>query len=83
VKAIDPFANERDSLQINGLTIENRSDRVSIYGDIEITRDKTGLKRARQIAELLTRIIKTLSAEKLPDNVPPPKASETVNNPFE
>ncbi len=83
MKAIDPFANESDFLQIDGLSIENRTDRVSIYGDMEITRDKKGLKTAIQVATLLTAIIKKLSAETLPDTVPPPKASDNVKNPFE
>ena len=29
---ITPFANEADALAIGGLSIENRLDRISIYG---------------------------------------------------
>ncbi len=78
----DPFANESDSLEIGGLTFENRVDRVSIYGSIDITRDKKGLEAAKKIAALLDSVVKRLSSEKLPDSIPPPKEEEVVKNPF-
>ncbi len=42
METIDPFANESESLRLDDLTIENRTDKVSLYGSIEITRDKRG-----------------------------------------
>ena len=45
---IDPFANESEALQVDELTIENRTDRVSIYGSIDITRDRRGQEMARR-----------------------------------
>jgi len=83
MKAIDPFANESDSLQIDHLTIENRMDRVSIYGSIEITRDKKGLEDARMLSELFNSIVEKLSKEDLPDTIPPPENVDTVENPFD
>lgn len=83
MKSMDPFANEGDSMQIEGLTIENRTDRVSLYGDIDITRDKKGLKAAKELAALLSAIVQRLSSEDIPDSVPPPKEPGTVKNPFE
>jgi hypothetical protein len=79
----DPFANESDSLEISGMTIENREDKVSIYGSIDITRDKKGLEVAKKMAALLNSIVKQLSSEKLPEAIPQPTETDTVKNPFD
>src|SRR4051794_37946089 len=52
-KTISPFANESESLGIGDLTIENRTDRISIYGNIDLTRDKSGLEHARMLKAVL------------------------------
>jgi hypothetical protein len=78
----DPFANEFDSLEIGGLIFENRVNEVSIYGSIDITRDKKGLEAAQKIAALLNAVVKRLSSEELPESIPPPKETDTVKNPF-
>jgi hypothetical protein len=81
--AIEPFANESDSLVIGGLTIENHTDRVSVYGSIDLTRDKLGLAHARALGSLVDSVIKALEAEKqLPEQVAPPETPEEVKNPF-
>ena len=54
-KTISPFANESESLGIGDLTIENRTDRISIYGNIDLTRDKAGLEHARMLKAVLER----------------------------
>ena len=81
-----PYANESDTLQIEGLTIENRLDRISIYGSIDITRDKQGLKVAQELKALIDATIKTLEADAakgvLPDKIAV-EATVTVGNPFE
>ncbi len=83
MKTIKPFANESESIGIDELTIENRLDRVSIYGSIDLTRDKAGLDHARTLRALLDKVVKTLEAEKsLPDKIPPPEKPEEVKNPF-
>ncbi len=83
MKQITPFANEADSVGIADLTIENQTDRVSVYGNIDLTRDRQGLKHARALRDLMDRIVKALEAEKnLPDTLPPPAAPEEVDNPF-
>jgi hypothetical protein len=48
-KTISPFANESELLGIGDLTIDNRTDRISIYGSIDLTRDKAGLEHARML----------------------------------
>ena len=73
METIDPFANESESLQIDDLTIENRTDKVSMYGSIDITRDQRGLELARTIKHLLDSIVERLSQEDLPESIPPPK----------
>jgi len=81
--AIDPFANESQSLEIDDLTIENRTDRIALYGSIEITRDKRGLELARKIKGLLDSIVKRLAQEDLPESIPPPQNIDVVKNPFD
>ncbi|HYH38161.1 MAG TPA: hypothetical protein VD860_08070 [Azospirillum sp.] len=83
MKTIKPFANESDSVGIAGLTVENRTDRVSLYGNLDLTRDKEGLKNARALRDLLDRVVTALEADKaLPDRIPPPPATDSVDNPF-
>jgi heptaprenylglyceryl phosphate synthase len=79
---LDPFANESDSLTIEDLTIENRTDAIAIHGSIDITRDKKGLAAARALAALLNSIVERLDSEKLPDALPPAGKIDTVKNPF-
>ncbi len=80
---VDPFANESESLQIDELTIENRTDKVSIYGSIDITRDKRGLEAARKLSALFKAMVDKLESEDLPDKLSQPKNMDTVKNPFE
>jgi hypothetical protein len=83
MQTIDPFANESQSLQIDDLTIENRTDKVAMYGSIEITRDIRGLELARTIKHLLDSIVERLSQEDLPESIPPPQNIDVIKNPFE
>lgn len=80
---IVPFANERDTTEIDGLIIENRIDRISVYGSVDITRDKTGLGRARELVSVLRSVLEKLESEELPDSLPPPQGIDTIENPFE
>ena len=69
---------------IGGLTVENRTDRVSLYGSLDLTRDKEGLGRARRLRALLDEVVRALEGEEdLPDEVPAPKRPERVKNPFQ
>lgn len=84
MKTITPYANESESVGIADLTIENRTDRVAVYGNIDITRDKQGLEQARSLKALFDKIVATLESDKnLPEQIPPPDAPETVGNPFQ
>ena len=83
-KTISPFANEAESLGVGDLTIENRADRVSIYGSIDLTRDKAGLEHARILKAVLDNLVQALETEKnLPDKIAPPDLPDEVANPFQ
>ena len=81
-KKFVPYANESDVLDIGGLTIENRVDRISISGDIDLTLDKPGLALAKQLQKLLGDVVAQLEKQELPDQLPPPEVT-SVANPFE
>jgi len=55
-----PFANESETIQIADLTIENRTDRVTLYGSIDLTRDKEGLENAQELKRIIEAVVKPL-----------------------
>ncbi len=78
-----PFADDAASTSIAELTIENGTERIALYGSLDITRDKQGLAQARALRAVLDQAIRHLEAETdLPDAVPAPSAPKTVANPF-
>lgn len=77
-----PFANESDSINIGDMTVENRLDQIEMYGNLALTRDKEGLKLARELKALVDATVAALEGDKnLPDQLPPPQA-DSVKNPF-
>jgi hypothetical protein len=77
-----PFKNESDSIQIgDDLTIESRTDRVSIYGSIDITLDKKGLADAKKLKTIIDLTIQEMTAVELPEKISI-KPAESVENPF-
>ena len=77
-----PYANEADVLRIGDLEIENRVDRVTLTGDVVLTRDQAGLALARELQAIVDGVVKALEADKeLPDAVKV-KETRTVKNPF-
>lgn len=65
-----PFANEADALALGGLTVENRVDRVSLYGSLDITRDEAGYALAQRMKQLLDDVVSALANESsLPQKV--------------
>lgn len=79
--AFIPFANEADVLGIGDLTLENRLDRITISGDVDLTADVAGLEQARRLHAVLGEIVAALEARELPQQLPPP-AITTIDNPF-
>lgn len=79
---IKPYQNEEESLAIGDLTVENRVDRISLYGSIEFTKDKAGLQQAKALKEIVDAVVAALESEKtLPEHVQV-KPTEKVKNPF-
>jgi hypothetical protein len=80
-KKFVPYANEADVLHIGGLTIENRVDRITIVGDIDLTLDQAGQADARALHKLLGDVLTAMDAQTLPAKLPPPVV-QNVKNPF-
>jgi hypothetical protein len=77
------YQNESDAAEIGDLKVENRLDRITVYGRIDLTRDKAGLENARALKQLLDDVVRVLESEPaLPDHVAPPKAPVIKRNPF-
>jgi hypothetical protein len=77
-----PYANEADVLQVGGLTIENRLDRISLHGDVDLTADQSGLAQARLLQGLMNAVVAALESHTLPASLPEPSI-KTVANPFD
>ncbi|ALF59624.1 hypothetical protein [Psychrobacter urativorans] len=85
---IEPFANNHQSMQIGDLVIENQTDKITIYGDIDLKRDVVGKQQAQQLHELTSKILQAFDnypensknlAESKDNN---DSADETIDNPF-
>lgn len=76
------YGNESDSFSIGEMTVENRLDRISIYGSLDITKDKDGLENALKLKRIIDASIDALKRERnLPERI---KILEMnmVKNPF-
>lgn len=80
-KDFEPFQNESDCVQIGELTIENRVDRVSIFGSIDITLDKVGLAVARELKGIIDSTLAEMEKIDLPDKIAIAPV-EIIDNPF-
>ena len=67
---------------IGGITVENRLDRISIYGSLDITKDKEGLENALKLKRIIDASIEALKRDKsLPEHIEI-LGTDTVVNPF-
>jgi hypothetical protein len=82
MSTIKPYANEADSITIGELTVENRLDRLELYGSLQLTRDKEGLALARELKSLVDDALTLLESEDLPDRIVIDPTDE-VDNPFQ
>lgn len=68
-----PFQNESETLSTDGLTIENHLDRVALIGDLDLTFDKAGLRKAVALLSVVSLAHAALqaaaSAGTLPDQL--------------
>lgn len=77
--SMDYFQNESEVMIIKGenhdLNIENRLDRVSLYGSVDITHDQAGLAQALRLKGVVDGMVSTLAKEQtkgvLPANIVP------------
>jgi len=80
-----PYADESASIEIGSLTVENRLDRVSIFGSIDLTKDQEGLALVLALKELIWEVASELegmeSAGVLPQEVEV-EQTVTIANPF-
>jgi len=67
--SMDYFKNESEVMILKGenhdLNIENRLDRVSLYGSVDITRDQEGLAQALRLKGVLDGMVSALNEEQL------------------
>lgn len=76
------YENETDAFQIDTLTVENRLDRISIFGSLDLTKDRHGLESALKLKRIIDASIDALKRDKnLPDQITT-VPSESVDNPF-
>lgn len=77
-----PYSNDAASIQIDELTVENNPDRVAVYGSVQLTKDKIGLKHARELKAIIDAVVTSLEADNhLPDKITI-KPGDQVDNPF-
>jgi hypothetical protein len=77
-----PFTDEVTSLEVAGMTFENHIDRISIYGQLTITKDQQGLAQALDIQSQLNAIITMLNTSDLSVHIEN-KPVVMVDNPFQ
>ncbi|AMW80055.1 hypothetical protein AMD27_14860 [Acinetobacter sp. TGL-Y2] len=77
-----PFEQGTESHSIHDLTLENDLDRVSIYGNLQLTKDQAGLAAAKALQAYLNAIVMQLEQEQqLPEKIQSSSENE-IENPF-
>ncbi len=77
-----PFEQGTESHSIHDLTLENDLDRVSIYGNLQLTKDQVGLAAAKALQSYLNTIVAQLEQEQeLPEKIQISTENE-IENPF-
>ena len=77
-----PYENGAESHAIHDLTLENDLDCVSIYGNLQLTKDQAGLQAAKALQAVLNDVVKALeAAPDLPAAVRREEGGE-IENPF-
>lgn len=76
-----PFETGNESSSIYDLTLENQIDCVSLYGNLQITKDQVGLKAAKALQQLINDVVIALEKEELPVQIER-KPEQEIENPF-
>lgn len=74
------FENDHEVLQIGALTFENQYDGVIIAGDVQITHDDDGKKKAQALYEFAKNLLESMDKPK--QDAPPTQAQTLISNPF-
>lgn len=71
-----------ESHSIHDLTVENDLDCVSLYGNLQLTRDQQGLKAAKALQAIINDVVAQLeNTPDLPEKIQRDDAQE-IDNPF-
>lgn len=76
-----PFENGNESSAIYDLTLENQLDCVSLYGNLQITKDQAGLKTAKALQQFINDVVIALEKEELPKQIER-RPEQEIENPF-
>ncbi|MGE8557438.1 MULTISPECIES: hypothetical protein [unclassified Acinetobacter] len=77
-----PFENGTESHAIHDLTLENQEDCVSIYGNLQLTKDQAGLQAAKALQTYINAVVSALENEAhLPEKIDRQDEQE-IENPF-
>ncbi|MDD2944541.1 MULTISPECIES: hypothetical protein [unclassified Acinetobacter] len=77
-----PFENGTESHAIHDLTLENQEDCVSIYGNLQLTKDQAGLQAAKALQAFVNAVVSALENEAhLPEKIDRQDEQE-IENPF-
>ena len=77
-----PFEKGTESSSIEDLTLENDVDCVSIYGNLQLTKDQAGLAAAKVLQAFLNELVGILEATAdLPEHIARQDEQE-IDNPF-
>lgn len=83
--AFVPFANESDALTLGELNVENHTDHIALFGNLEIRRDVEGLRQAQALKAVLDAVVASLAGAELttPTLATDSTTARQVQNPFE
>ncbi|PKF36840.1 hypothetical protein [Acinetobacter proteolyticus] len=76
-----PFEQGDESSAIYDLTLENQVDCVSLYGNLQITKDQAGLKTAKALQNFINDVVAALEKDDLPEQIER-KLEHDIENPF-
>ncbi|WP_293746275.1 hypothetical protein [uncultured Acinetobacter sp.] len=76
-----PFEQGDQSSAIYDLILENDLDCVSLYGNLQITKDQVGLQVAKKLQVFLNEIVTALEKADLPEQIDR-KPKQEIENPF-
>ncbi|RPE29982.1 hypothetical protein EC846_2570 [Acinetobacter sp. BIGb0102] len=76
-----PFENGDESSAIYDLTLENQVDCVSLYGNLQITKDQAGLKTAKALQGFINEVVAALEKQELPEQIER-QPEQDIENPF-